>query len=101
MFDNLYPSADGTVSGLVTLLAAAHALRDFSQSEAAANARPILYTFFNGVRGLLCIGCVTRSFSVETGQHILHSKHREGNTHPAWRKDLTIATCTIGAGIGK
>ena len=46
-FFDIAPGAESGVSGFVTLLAAAHALRDITQ-EAPPN-RTILYTFFQGV----------------------------------------------------
>ena len=47
LFDNLYPSADSAISGIVTLLAAAQALAEASHTGKLD--KPIMYSFFNGV----------------------------------------------------
>lgn len=47
-FFDIAPGAQSAASGFVTLLAAAHALRNITQ-EAPPN-RTILYAFFQGVR---------------------------------------------------
>jgi hypothetical protein len=50
LFNNEYPSADSTVSGIVTLLAAAKALYKVKDQIALnATAKDILFAFFQGV----------------------------------------------------
>lgn len=55
-FFDVAPGAESGVSGFVTLLAAAHALRNVTQ-EAQPN-RTILYTFFQGVSCVHTVVCI-------------------------------------------
>ena len=62
MFFNEYPSSDSTVTGIVTLLAAAKALWNLQETiESQAGAKDIMFTFLQGVipRQLLftCMYC--------------------------------------------
>ena len=51
-FHDLAPGADNGVTGIVTLLAAAHALGDYKRSMATKNVtadlKPVMFVFFNG-----------------------------------------------------
>jgi len=54
MFDQTYPGDDSQVSGIVALLAAAEAVGKVKDKiKTADNTRDIMFTFFNGVGGLL------------------------------------------------
>lgn len=48
LFENIYPSADNQVSGIVALLAAAEALRKY-KDHFDNTTKDILFTFLNGV----------------------------------------------------
>ena len=49
MFEDVYPSADSAVSGIITLLAAAEALGKVKDTMDPVNDKPIMFTFLNGV----------------------------------------------------
>ena len=51
MFEDVYPSADSAVSGIVTLLAAAEALGKVKASidPESEDYKPLIFTFLNGV----------------------------------------------------
>ena len=48
LFEDIYPSADNHVSGIVALLAAAEAIRKH-KTHFNDNTKDILFTFLNGV----------------------------------------------------
>lgn len=51
MFENIYPSADNHVTGIVGLLAAAEALAKFKDDIFnRTDAKDVLFAFFQGVR---------------------------------------------------
>ena len=50
MFEDMYPSADSAVTGIVTLLAAASALGKVKNRIDPSLHKPIMFSFFNGVR---------------------------------------------------
>lgn len=56
MFENIYPAADSSVSGIVTLLAAASALGKVKDTIDPETSKPIMFTILNGVScaGLCC-----------------------------------------------
>ena len=50
LFEDIYPSADNHVSGIVALLAAAEAIRKHTgKAHFNDNTKDILFTFLNGV----------------------------------------------------
>ena len=49
VFDTIYPNVDGTASGFVTLLGAAHALSLKKETLKDPKHRPIMFSFFQGV----------------------------------------------------
>ena len=49
MFEDVYPSADASVSGIVTLLAAASALGKVKSTIDPGTAKPVMFAFLNGV----------------------------------------------------
>ncbi|XP_071346885.1 nicastrin [Trachinotus anak] len=67
-FSNVAPGAESGVSGFVTLLAAAHALRNATQ-EAQPN-RTILYTFFQG-EAFDYIGSSRMVYDMENSQFVV------------------------------
>ena len=52
MFEDIYPSADSAVTGIVTLLAAAEALGKVKDSIKPETHKHIMFTFLNGVSTL-------------------------------------------------
>jgi len=60
MFENIYPSADNHVTGIVGLLAAAEALSKYKDDIINVNGtKDILFTFFQGVSTSIMIMVLT------------------------------------------
>ena len=56
MFENIYPSADNHVTGIVGLLAAAEALSKYKDHIINKNdSKDILFTFFQGVSIMIMV----------------------------------------------
>lgn len=56
MFENIYPSADNHVTGIVGLLAAAEALSKYKDDIINVNGtKDILFTFFQGVSIMIMV----------------------------------------------
>ena len=73
MYDLIYPSADSSVTGIVTLLAAAQALQKHKDMLSQAD-KTIMYSLFNGVSLVIntvhVLGLHSR-FMLPSSQHFL------------------------------